>query len=152
MKGSEKSLVELKGVYKSIEGNSILKDINLKLEKGSIFYTLGYLNKPGSYGLGETLIRCLIYIVLIAIVFFMSVHIFKKSRYEKLGHIATVSGMEKFYQGVISYSISFLVFVLVLVIEGNIRIDWAVLFCIIIPILLYFLLGRIIGRYNSRMS
>jgi len=122
------------------------------MDFGNNAYALGYINKPGSYGLGETLIRCLIYIVLITIVFFMSVGIFQKSRYEKLGHIATVGGMEKFYRGVISYSISFLVFMIVLVIEGNIRLDWAVLFCIIIPILLYFLLGRFIGRYNSRMS
>jgi len=34
-------LVELKGVYKSIEGNSILKNINLKLEKGSILGLIG---------------------------------------------------------------------------------------------------------------
>ena len=116
------------------------------------FYPLSYLNKSSSVRFGETMIRCMIYIVLIVIVFFISVHLFKKSRYEKMGHIASVGGMEKFYRGVISYSSSFLLFVVVLAIEDNIRLDWAVLFCIIIPTLLYFSLGRIIRRYNSRMS
>ncbi len=34
-------MVELKSVYKSVEGNSILKNINLKLEKGSILGLIG---------------------------------------------------------------------------------------------------------------
>ncbi len=34
-------LVELESVFKSVEGNSILKDINLKLEKGSVLGLIG---------------------------------------------------------------------------------------------------------------
>jgi hypothetical protein len=139
----------------------LFKNICYKLYKGiffmmgmdfDIFYPLGYSYKPNAPGIGETFVRCLVYIALIVFVFLISLFIFKKSRYEKMGHIASVGGMEKFYRAVISYSSSFLVFVLVSIIGGDMRLDLAVLFCVIIPILLYLVLGRVIRRYNSRMS
>ncbi|NLL07117.1 MAG: hypothetical protein GX270_15365 [Clostridiaceae bacterium] len=92
------------------------------------------------------------YIVSLIVLFKLSIKLFSKSKSEINGRITTVNGVNKIYKIVLAYYTGYLLHTLFAgIFDGAFyRLDLVVLFYFVLPIPLYFLMGKIIVKYNRR--
>lgn len=92
------------------------------------------------------------YIVSLLVLFKLSIKFFSKSKLEINGRITTVEGVNKIYRLVLTYYTGYLLYTLFAgIFDGEVyRLDYVVLFYLVLPIPLYFLMGKIIAKYNPR--
>jgi hypothetical protein len=90
--------------------------------------------------------------VSLIVLFKLSIKLFSKSKSEINGRITTVNGVNKIYKIVLAYYTGYLLHTLFAgIFDGAFyRLDLVVLFYFVLPIPLYFLMGKIIVKYNRR--
>ena len=107
-------------------------------------------------------LRCGIFVILTIVFYLASVKLYKHNKLEKNGHLIVIGKTEKLYKILIAYFIGvFLQNIYFWIIEGhagNFRFgsffnpDAILFFYIILPIPIYFLIGKLIKLYNRRFS
>lgn len=100
-------------------------------------------------------LRCLSFLGLGVLFYILSIKLFQKSKFEKTGYLTTVGAFEKLYKIIMAYITGFLlnyIFSTTITPEYFFRPDTTILFCVIIPVPLYFILGRGIKAYNKRLT
>lgn len=103
---------------------------------------------------GGFIARVLFFSALTFLFYILSLRTFRKSRYERVGRFTTVGAFEKIYGVVLSYTVGFLALMaysLVVSEKTALRADSVIFFCVIIPILLYFVTGWILRQYDKRI-
>ncbi len=99
---------------------------------------------------------------LITVLFFvLSSKVYSQNKFEENGSISTVGKLERLYKIVMAYFIGFIIhqvyFNIVIgpslgLYKTGIRPDAVILCCVLIPIPLYFVMGKLIDVYNKRFS
>lgn len=115
-------------------------------------YPIGELMTYVKYTYFWKSIALAIYVVSLIIIFKLSIKFFSKSKLEINGRITTVEGVNKIYKLVLAYYTGYMFHILFAgIFDGAVsRLDFVVLFYLVIPIPLYFLMGKIIAKYNRR--
>ncbi|MCX7748759.1 MAG: hypothetical protein N2645_18015 [Clostridia bacterium] len=93
---------------------------------------------------------------LILLFYFLSWKFFRKSHLEKTGSLTTTGNFDKLYKIVMAYSAGFLIHKIYFIFTSSTplgyRPDFIILFSLLLPIPLYFLIGYLIKHYNKRFS
>ena len=125
--------------------NPLIDDDRMNyLKQNPVDELMGYVK----YGYCLKYIGLAFYIVSLLILFKLSIKFFSKSKLEINGHITSVEGVTKIYKLVLAY---YTVYLLNTIFAGIFfRLDFVILFYLVLPIPLYFLMGKIIAKYNRR--
>ncbi len=149
IKNSFYFIMKLLGMIRSFVGLSVIGDMSSIHIPG-----LGEMGGTEEYIPYWTLIKIVLYIATIVLMFIISSKLFEKSRLELNGRITTVESCNKLYKTIIAFYAGFLMHTILLMITGEIafRPDIVIIFCIIIPVPVYFLTGRVVKIYNRRFA
>lgn len=141
----------LKGIVES----RVIEDIvNAVFSLFNISTTQKPLPSPFAQTDSGFFFRAVFFLVFILLFYYLSKKIFVKSKYEKSGCLISSTAYERVCRAVISYLLGFMALVIYSMLTSSktaFRLDFAIVFCLVLPILIYYLSGVAL-KLNSRQT